>query len=127
MNNVYLLICFSYVLDLNYDFHYRDQIPFTAKDKRNNTIADVSMGVVLAFVLYKCYSEPEHLLVCISNVTWCYLIILYFYTWFVYRETFRILIPQNGLMKNWEYRQLNNSSLLFIQLNVVYIYQKNNL
>ncbi|KAL5242187.1 hypothetical protein ACI65C_009597 [Semiaphis heraclei] len=52
----------DYVLDLNYDFHYRDQIPFTAKDKRNNTIADVSMGVVLAFVLYKCYSEPEHLL-----------------------------------------------------------------
>jgi len=52
----------DYVLDLHYDFHYRDQIPFTAKDKRNNTIADVSMGIVLAFVLYKCYSEPEHLL-----------------------------------------------------------------
>ncbi|KAL4096975.1 hypothetical protein QTP88_021832 [Uroleucon formosanum] len=52
----------DYIIDFHYDFHYRDQIPLNAKDKRNNTIADVSMGIVLAFVLYKCYSEPEHLL-----------------------------------------------------------------
>lgn len=36
-----------------------------AWDKKKNLIADVSMGVVLAFVLYKFYSEPEHAIVCI--------------------------------------------------------------
>jgi len=52
----------DYVLDLHYDFHYRDQIPFNKWDKQKNTIADVAMGVTLAFVFYKCYTEPEHLL-----------------------------------------------------------------
>ncbi|VVC41637.1 Hypothetical protein CINCED_3A018195 [Cinara cedri] len=52
----------DYVLDIHYDFHYRDQIPFNAWDKKANMIADVAMGIVLAFVLYKCYSEPEHLI-----------------------------------------------------------------
>lgn len=54
------------MLDLHYDFHYRDQIPFNDWDRKKNLIADVSMGIVLAFVIYKCYSEPEHLFVCIT-------------------------------------------------------------
>lgn len=37
-------------------------------DKKKNLIVDISMGITLAFVLYKCYSEPEHLLVCILNI-----------------------------------------------------------
>jgi len=52
----------DFVLDLHYEFHYRDQIPMHKWDEQKNTITDVCMGVVLAFVIYKCYSEPEHLL-----------------------------------------------------------------
>lgn len=64
-----MLICiFSFVLDLHYEFHYRDQIPFNAWDKKKNTIADISMGIVLAYVIYKIYSEPEHIIVCILNI-----------------------------------------------------------
>lgn len=62
---MYSMYFCSYVLDIHYDFHYRDQIPLNAWDKQKNLIADVSMGVVLAFVLYKFYSEPEHVFVCI--------------------------------------------------------------
>jgi hypothetical protein len=57
---------FSFILDLHYEFHYRDQIPFTKEDEKKNLIADISMGVVMAFVIYKCYSETEHLVV--SNI-----------------------------------------------------------
>lgn len=56
------------MLDIHYDFHYRDQITFDAWDKKKNTIADIAMGTVLAFVMYKCYSEPEHLLVSTFNM-----------------------------------------------------------
>ncbi|XP_025424596.1 uncharacterized protein LOC112693644 isoform X2 [Sipha flava] len=51
----------DFILDLHYEFHYRDQIPFTKEDEKKNLIADISMGVVMAFVIYKCYSETEHL------------------------------------------------------------------
>lgn len=54
------------MLDLHYEFHYRGFVKFDDWDKKKNLIADVSMGIVLAFVLYKCYSEPEHLLVSIK-------------------------------------------------------------
>lgn len=64
MNNFML---YSYVLDLHYDFHYRDQIEFDDWDKKKNTIVDICFGIVYAYVFYKCYSEPEHLIVCISN------------------------------------------------------------
>lgn len=53
---------------MHYEFHYRDQIPMHKWDEQKNTIADVAMGIVLAFVLYKCYDEPEHLLVCLFNM-----------------------------------------------------------
>ncbi|XP_050533905.1 NADH dehydrogenase [ubiquinone] 1 beta subcomplex subunit 2, mitochondrial-like [Daktulosphaira vitifoliae] len=52
----------DHILDLHYDFHYRGIVEFDDWDKKKNLIADVCMGIVLAFVLYKCYSEPEHLL-----------------------------------------------------------------
>lgn len=94
-----VFLFFSYVLDLHYDFHYRDQIPLNAWDKKKNLIADISMGVVLAFVMYKAYSEPEHLLVRIVYFSFNLLKIFYPKCTF-FREILNTLIIHYGQMKN---------------------------
>ncbi|XP_050429860.1 NADH dehydrogenase [ubiquinone] 1 beta subcomplex subunit 2, mitochondrial-like [Adelges cooleyi] len=51
----------EYTLDLHYEFHYRGHCKFDDWDIKKNKIADASMGIVLAFVIYKCVTEPEHI------------------------------------------------------------------